>query len=101
VNPESARKGFGDRSRRRGVPCTLTHDDAGIPGYELHRDDPPCECRESKLLAAGEAAPGAGTMGSRDAQLTSFGTPGTDDGANLAFLAKWTSATDGKGLGYS
>ena len=39
-------------------------------------------------------APGAGTNGlPADAKLTSFGPPATDDAGDVAFVAKWKSAT--------
>ncbi len=55
------------------------------------------------VLAQGDAAPGAGTPGGPpdDAVIASFGLPAIDDVGNLAFTAKWTSAsskTKGTGL---
>ncbi|MEQ1862577.1 MAG: cadherin-like beta sandwich domain-containing protein [Chthoniobacteraceae bacterium] len=54
----------------------------------------------TSLFAQGQPAPGRGTNGlPADALLASFGPPAIDDAGNVAFTAKWTSATGGKGSG--
>ncbi len=49
----------------------------------------------TKLIASGEPAPGRLTSTDLpdDAVIVSFGPPATDDAGNIAFIAKWTSAT--------
>lgn len=72
-------------------PFTLTLEASGHLASPLH----------TKFLAAGgmtaDAAPGAGVFPGlpADAKLASFGPPATDDEGDIAFLAKWTSATGG------
>jgi mono/diheme cytochrome c family protein len=61
----------------------------------------PLSAVSTGLFSKGDAAPGAGAPGGppADAKLASFGVPATDDDGNVAFLAKWTSATGGSGSG--
>ena len=55
----------------------------------------------TKFLAAGgvtaDAAPGAGVFPGlpADAKLANFNAPATDDDGDMAFIARWTSATGG------
>jgi len=49
----------------------------------------PANGRECEVARRRRSAPGAGTNGARGRAAHQLRTPGTDDGANLAFLAKW------------
>ena len=53
------------------------------------------------IKAAPSNVPEAGEAGGPplDAKLASFGVPATDNDGNLAFLAKWSSVSGGKGSG--
>ncbi len=53
------------------------------------------------LFSTGDAAPGAGVVGGppSDALLTSLGVPAVDDAGGIAFLGKWSSASEGRGSG--
>lgn len=54
----------------------------------------------SSILSQGAAAPGSGTNGlPADALLANFGVPAIDELGEVSFLAKWESATAGRGSG--
>jgi len=81
---------------------TLTAEDDA--GNQTTLDIPvsvrPLLAPSAKTLATGMPAPGHNTNGlPDDALIASFGPPATDDDGDLAFVAKWTSATKGKGTG--
>ena len=53
------------------------------------------------LFSTGGEAPGAGDVGGPpgDALLTSLGVPAVDEAGGVAFLGKWSSASEGRGSG--
>lgn len=61
----------------------------------------PAVAGNNVFASQGDAVPGAGTVGGppADARLASFGVPSTDAFENVAYTAKWTSPTAGKGSG--
>ncbi len=85
------------------LPVTITaRDGAGnTTGLTFTVVVRPANATSLPAISQRSPAPGAGTPGGppADALLASFGTPATDDDSDLAYTAKWTSVSTGKGSG--
>ena len=85
------------------VLVTITARDAAQNSTSLafHVTVRPASAVSAVAALQGAPVPGAGAVGGppADALLASFGTPATDDASDIAYTAKWTSATGGKGSG--